>query len=418
MLLLVVSVNQNNTKMKRIRFAAAALIALAALATSCDPDKKTDQKPGPDPLNPDEVALTEATSVAYFGETEGVYNYYVCLSSTPIESDEEGYPIPSDGGIMVLLDMYSSEDVADWDNATLPEGVYELQSADEGIDDGKLSLDYTLFSRNTDGEVSLLGLEYCEITVSNKGGKYTISGALLTDEEEEVEFRYVGELEIEDASNSGNDAIPSIDEPVNTVMTEAEGLYYGDLYETGTDNYEMHFLNAEVDEEGYVIGEGYEANISFFTEISGEIALAAGTYTIDYSYEAGTLEPGELVWDIFPVGTYVIKYCADGSVQYAFVSEGTVKVENSGSTYTVTADLVADNGVSLKYSYTGEVTFEDLTLEDGDGDYDDYSLSAVRKAAQAHKVSAKKLHEKKAAFAHRTTRRNSSIVSKAHISVI
>ena len=349
-----------------------ATLLLAAIATSCD---KTPNEPKPKPLPEpgNVVTMTEATPLYYYGDrkTEGLYNYFVGFSTTAIEEDETGYMIPSGNGYMIKIDLYSSTPSDSWETAVLPDGKFQLQGENEELGAGMMEKYYTRLEKTVDGEVKSTDFNAGQVEISNKDGVTTVKGSFVTADGQAIEFIYEGKIETDDPDES--ETIPPFDEAVNATMNYGFGVYYGDEYNSGTDNYQVLLTNAPFDDEGNITGEGYTAVLSFYTKSSDIIDLAEGTYTVSDSYEAGTVEQGFIFMDVY--GSYVIKYDKNGNPEkLAIVESGSVKVGQTLTGYTINADLVSDSETSIKFSYTGDLLFDD---ESSNGGGDDEVLSTL-----------------------------------------
>lgn len=360
-------------KMNRFTLAAMATLLLAAIATSCD---KTPNEPKPKPLPEpgNVVTMTEATPLYYYGDrkTEGLYNYFVGFSTTAIEEDETGYMIPSGNGYMIKIDLYSSTPSDSWETAVLPDGKFQLQGENEELGAGMMEKYYTRLEKTVDGEVKSTDFNAGQVEISNKDGVTTVKGSFVTADGQAIEFIYEGKIETDDPDES--ETIPPFDEAVNATMNYGFGVYYGDEYSSGTDNYQVLLTNAPFDNDGNITGEGYTAVLSFYTKSSDIIDLAEGTYTVSDSYEAGTVEQGFIVMDVY--GSYVIKYDKNGNPEkLAIVESGSVKVGQTLTGYTINADLVSDSETSIKFSYTGDLLFDDESSNGGGDDDDSTTLT-------------------------------------------
>lgn len=68
------------------------------------------------------------------------------------------------------------------------------------------------------------------------------------------------------------------------------------------------------------------------------IWLESGTYTVSDSYKAGTVEPGEIFFEIY--GSYCAKVDADSKAEeLGLIAGGTVTVSEEGLGYKFVLDL-------------------------------------------------------------------------------
>ena len=109
--------------------------------------------------------------------------------------------------------------------------------------------------------------------------------------------------------------------------------------ETGTDNLSITLWD-----------DNYSVVLSLFVE-SGATELPVGTYTFATDYSAMSVEPGELFYSLFPVGSYA----GNDEVMFWLV-DGNIVVAKAGDEYTISGELKSYYGTTVKVSYTGAVT--------------------------------------------------------------
>jgi len=154
-------------------------------------------------------------------------------------------------------------------------------------------------------------------------------------------------------SNDGNDES-------FTVYDTADGSYLGDLG-TGTAVFLIDMYNAADDNVGiYLFG---------FAKLPSSLANldVTGTYSITSNGAALTFLPGSNGDNGYPVagtGTFVYNY---NTKQFTLVTGGTFDIALSGGKYIITTDFTGKDyktgaAVSnLKYSFTGNISFKDLS---------------------------------------------------------
>ncbi len=336
-----------------------AILLLAGLASSCKKPEDSPLPPVPSPGGEENtIVMEDATALLYYGDrqTEGLYNYFIGFCSTPITEDEDGYLIPSGDGYMVKLDFYSSVASESWQTAELPDGTYLLQGKDEELSDGMLHNYYTRIETIKDGAVKSTDFTSGSVEVSSKASAKIVKGTFKLANGSDFIFSYEGELETADPDAS--DVLPPMTEPIDVRMNIAIGAYYRDDYGVGTDRYEMALTNAPINSSGDISGAGYTLFLSIFDEPSSFIGLSAGTYTVNDTYEAKTIEKGEIILDI--TGSFIVKYNTSGEAEnFCMITGGTMTVTPSGTGYALNADLNGENGLSVKATYAGEIDFED-----------------------------------------------------------
>lgn len=165
----------------------------------------------------------------------------------------------------------------------------------------------------------------------------------------------------EGGSQGGNGGEGGGQDDSDFTMTTASVLaeYYGDYYESGTENWCLAMTSSNGKEEIYV---------EFFTALG--VKDPVGTYTVDAteSMAAGTALPGYIDEDSYIWPTY---YFNDATQDFALISSGTLTVTKNGNDYTVTADFKDEEGGRICSSYTGPITIREGELEDDDDDDDD-----------------------------------------------
>ena len=128
--------------------------------------------------------------------------------------------------------------------------------------------------------------------------------------------------------------VPTIGE-----IAELESVYYyGDYYGSGAENFDLKFSAG---------GNSYYFELfSTTAESAGEykVVPAEGTYEFDATSSHGLLT----------MSNNSSVYTESGG--YDFVS-GNVKIKKVGSNYKVVADLVDENGVAHRFTYTGNLFF-------------------------------------------------------------
>lgn len=350
--------------MNRFPLAAMAILLLAGLASSCEkPDNSPivsgpDPEPGPGVENT--IVMTDATSLLYYGDrkTEGLYNYFVGFCSTAITEDSDGYLIPSGDGCMVKVDFYSSTPSDSWENAELPDGTYVLQGSDEELSAGMLHNYYTRIETVVDGAVKSKDFASGSIEVISSQSAKVVKGTFKLADGSDFVFSYEGELQTADPDAS--QVLPPMTEPIDVTMNIAAGAYYGDDYKMGADRYEIALTNAPLNSSGEINGAGYMLYLSMFDTPSSIIGLSAGTYTVNDTYEAKTIEKGEIILDV--TGSFIVKYNESGATEnFCMITAGTATVALSGTRYTITADFTADKDLPVKATYSGEIDFEDYS---------------------------------------------------------
>lgn len=351
--------------MKKTFFYAMAVASLSFVA--CDKDKPTPSgpdKPGDEIEIPDadlQLEMDRTTKVLYYGDrkTEGVYNYFLGLGDMEFIKDDEGDDAAASGGHIIYFDIYASEGSDSFETAVLPDGKYVITETNAA---GTLNNYYTRMQINEDGKQKSVDFVdgYLEVKSSNKGKSLT---ALFTLKDgTTVSCIYEGALVFGDP-NAGSEPVESVKElssDIDVNFTYALGVYYGDAYNSGVDNYTVSLTSQVLDEDGFPTTGGAWVDLSFYTEAGSMIYLTPGVYKVSDSYAAGTVEMGfALMGEIW--GSSAAMVDAEGNtLEESPIASGEVTVSEYGDFgYKIELNLVADNGKLVKGTYAGEFDFTD-----------------------------------------------------------
>ncbi len=382
---------KNLFKLLTIIFTSVALIG----AVSCEqpaPDQNPDTPENPE--NPDNKDTTDNSGIIELNfEIQSTYQtlhfedlgeYQIILSNTD-KVDESGMPT-EEGGLVYLLYMYNDID-EDPMNATLPSGVYNT---------GEEKTAWTLYHEHSaaflyiDGQIVLSTIEG-SVKVAQEKGEYTITVDAelpMINTEEEMHFvaQYNGDLNIIDITTP---LVPEIEENVDLEFEAAYGRYYGNFYLPHSDDINLTFTLGEtqVSSNGAVeLVDGYALYLFsvYMPKLedynTDNVVLAEGIYSVDsekkwlmysesslpFLIDRGEYEKNPFGEDYIQVGSYL--HCIDketGEITEGLVKSGTMEVRHIGTGYEIIFDFVAENGVKLQGTYTGE--FDNmLNLNDND----------------------------------------------------
>ena len=351
--------------MKKSFFYAMLIASLSFVA--CDKDKPTPS--GPDTPDgkveiPDadlQLEMDRTTKVLYYGDrkTEGVYNYFLGLGDMEFIKDAEGDDAAANGGHIIYFDIYASEGSDSFETAVLPDGKYVIAETNAA---GTLNNYYTRMQINEDGKQKSVDFVdgYLEVKSSEKGKSLT---ALFTLKDgTTVSCIYEGALVFGDP-NAGSEPVEGVKElssDIDVNFTYALGIYYGDAYNSGVDNYTVSLTSQVLDDDGFPTTGGAWVDLSFYTEAGSMIYLTPGVYIVADSYAAGTVEMGfALMGEIW--GSSAAMVDADGNtLEESPIASGEVTVSEYGDFgYKIELNLVADNGKLVKGTYAGEFDFTD-----------------------------------------------------------
>ena len=311
--------------MKKFMY-ALTLVAAVALATSCEKEKE----PGNE--NPVDNAIQFVDGyISFYGTDYSETNNFNITLYTDMTTDEDGYF--NSKGQAVQLDLYTTDTV-------LVSGKYTLST--ETYEAGTFDSEYTAwYEIDDEGNQTILGIKDGVVELSINNDVYTINIS-LTDSLDSVHVgKFVGALEIYDEREDPYAYEPKTPTAL-TIAAPADSIEvenYGDYMETGTDNLSITLWD-----------DNYSVVLSLFVE-SGATELPVGTYTFATDYSAMSVEPGELFYSLFPVGSYA----GNDEVMFWLV-DGNIVVAKAGDEYTISGELKSYYGTTVKVSYTGVVT--------------------------------------------------------------
>lgn len=312
----------------------------------------------------DGYQLDKLVSAVYRTDNEAVMgNYEVTFGNTT--------KLEWVGDMQVFIDFYNEAD-SDPINPVLPSGTYEPNS------------DYSAFSYSpSDSYVDIVveGGELVSspimgtVTVERTGPTYTITvvGTLMLLDDMEFSARYTGTLQF---VQGGTSAYEFFETDFEVAADDAQMRYWGGWFYPFADDVGVEMFSGEFDDNGSMTS-GYYVHISRvmmpkYADYNAEyVPLADGVYEVamlpeanycqPYTIEYGRIE--DLFGDKHFVGTY-ITYVDGDTKRVAVITSGTMTVESSGDSYTITADFVAENGVNVKVNYSGKLVVGNLNDND------------------------------------------------------
>lgn len=174
------------------------------------------------------------------------------------------------------------------------------------------------------------------MTVTPSGTGYTLNADLNGENGLSVKATYTGEIDFEDNSSSGSLSPSTLTSDVTFTFSENSEMmisYYGDYYETDTDNWYIEIA----DESSYVVidlntpAAGFSETIPF---------PESGQYNMTFDYGVGML-PGLLFDGDSATGTWYFNL-TDKSL-FASAIDGTLKYSKDGDNDVLTIELVDEN---------------------------------------------------------------------------
>ncbi len=131
-------------------------------------------------------------------------------------------------------------------------------------------------------------------------------------------------------------------------------LNWGESWDGDSYNFDLYLFSEGIKYNGIwdITGTGHGIFFEFFSP--NENQLAAGTYHYDEDDEG---KPFTFSW-----ADFVIDFDIENETGTEIdIIGGSVKIEKSGSTYTITIDAVAQGGKPVTGYYKGSVIVEDMT---------------------------------------------------------
>lgn len=316
----------------------------------------------------DRVKMINTTKVLYYGDrkTKGVYNYYLGLGDSEFIKDEQGDDAAAEGGMIVFMDIYSSTGSDSFETAKLPEGRYVIA---EGKEPGTMDNYYTRQQINVDGKQKSVDFSSGELNVTHTAGGYLLEGSFVfKDSGETLDFYYEGSLEFGDPDAGSGDGVGDIPEDLDLSLISASGVYMGDQFGSGVDEYLLSFADVKIGDDGIVTAEGYNLIVDLMAKASDYILIPEGTYVVNDTYNSGTAVTGEMLFGYS--GTYCAKVSDEGQLlQIAMIKSGTVNVKETDMGYLFEFDLVTASGVSIKGTYDGYIDIEDKSSGGEEGPF-------------------------------------------------
>lgn len=304
---------------------------------------------------------------AFYANNDGVGNYYIILTSVPSNYDSSDGSIElSDAGWCLMLDIYGDPTTP----IEIPAGTYV---ASEDCVAGTYYPEYSYaFYQNEEGEGEAFDLVGDIKVAVDENGLYTID-AMVDHASGPMPARFIGNLNFTD-TNGESELLPTFKENLDLKFTGSFAWYYGNLYQANTGNMLVNLYDCEFDEEtGSHTGIGYCLQLCLFDILfkdSKEAKVQEGTYTMARNFQRDTWFPGmpvDYLGTTLIMGSFCQKHAADGSYSYAYMSEGTVVIEDlENGEFKLTVDLLTDAGCTIKGEYVGVIPVTDVS-EDNKG---------------------------------------------------
>lgn len=325
-----------------IEFFLAGLTLTAALSACSGNDSATGRE------SDDIPALTENIRAEgyYKGDyyDEGTGNYWINFT---VEDKDDPY--------LLCLDFNGSM-ASNPDFPKLAEGDYPM-NAGAGYPAGTLNGDGDTYLARPNGGDDFIYSEAQDgsAKIEMIEGLYKVTCSLLLENDEVCDFEYYGPLVFYNRTPDGN--MSNLTEDIEPTFTQGMAIYYGDLYEMGSDAWNV--VLAETDYNLDINdGPGDAVQLAFNVASGAGDYIPNGTYTLLDANTAEELPAGTMIAGIFDTTYGGYWGCWFYSVRRLLevrIDSGTVDVSREGDVYTMKIRLADGAGHSIASTYTGKL---------------------------------------------------------------
>ena len=299
----------------------------------------------------------------------GANDYYIAVTDAPYTIQSGVQAALTEPGYMLVIDCYLDSGEK-W--KTFPTGVF---NESPGLEDHTYSFDnsFVLYFDGTNyNQMHLSG----PITISRDAQNIAKISTTFLDEDgivgeagTEYPISFEGDLRV--GNGRTLPTMPHLMHDIEFKGVYAQGVYSGDVYDTGGGMIEMTFY----DEKGDA-GEpfGYAVKLTVigpkFLDPKKERKLTPGTYTAATTYKKDTWMPAAemtILGMVIPMGTYAAYDDQTQNGQYSYGSEGTIEIEElANNRHRVTFEIEAQTGYVFKGSFEGDIPLEDQSDDSED----------------------------------------------------
>lgn len=281
--------------------------------------------------------------------------FFIGLANTGINHYSA---LPEGKGEMMWI--YLIADKSQKENPALATGTYTIWDGETLPANGTFSPESSKFLMGSSASLDdwgMVGYKSGTVDVKYENGIYTISADMVIEDDEgekKVKARYCGQLDFEDMT----DGYAHFKEDQTIALQGGNaGKYLSDGFHHTSAAF---FSDGLLDEEGFIVAEGYLFCMDFDIDGSGEYS-PVGTYTVndhflsDMTLEAGTYLPGmmyNMYGYIIPIYTYLAKYDALGNImQIGLVESGDISLTNNNGKWQLHASCVSNKGVKINVEF-------------------------------------------------------------------
>lgn len=347
-------------KFEKFLLAAATLCVVSLLPACSDDDSATAPEIGQTPgegnngsEEPEKPALTEGVRAEgyykgdYHGEGSGNYwiNFHIEDASVS-------------GGFRVLCLDFNGALAANPDFATLEAGDYPMNDGSEHPA-GTLNGEGDTYLGTPDEEGYFVNAEAQSgaVKIELIDGLYKVTCSLKFDNEEPYEFEYYGPVPVYNRTQEGN--MSNLTEDVELAFSQGMAIYYGDIYEAGSDAW-----NVVLAEEDYDLdinyGQGDAMQLAFNATSGVSDYIPDGVYTLLDANTAEALPAGSMLAGMYDAsygGYWGCWFYSTRRQIEARLDTGTVDVSRDGDVYTLKIKLKDGAERNVTSTYTGKLTY-------------------------------------------------------------
>jgi|GEM_PF-3874053 Bacterial surface proteins containing Ig-like domains len=282
--------------------------------------------------------------------------FYVGMISEGITIDRVTGRYGGNGTVVRIPFFGDTESIAE-----IPAGTYTVVNTDNPSPGDIIVNDKnTYFAEYVNGKPTNKPIRSGTAEVSKSGDMYHITMNFVFTDGSSVQNAYHGKLEYKNLSKS-------FLEDVNVREFNQGSLSYYGMSENNSNFFITTLLGSGLsfETDGSVAGTGYALVLQMYTNNTSETEIAAGTYTVSDTKNAGTLFPGFLFWGMLHDGT-VLHKIEDGEFVNTIYAAGGAATFSGGadSGYNIRIALEDEYGFNIVGSYTGELDYQDKSSGD------------------------------------------------------
>lgn len=304
--------------------------------------------PGPDPEYDVEFEAEYLARGEYYGDmySPGAGDYLVTLGNDMMDGN---YVRPN--ATYYVMDIYGPIWDGDMSAIGVPEGEYKLDP-DLTYAPWTFTSEYGgLTVTDAEGYITTdLGYTEGTLTVTKDGDNYIFDLVVTIEETGEIHHvTYTGPAALKD-NTGGETEVDLIENDIDFEMNIAQAVYDSDY-----GSISLQFTDMAVDAEGYVTPPGTLLTIEAYMDVTEDGYIVGSTLEAASDMLPPSFYPGEML-DFFgimiPMGTYAEYLPDDSSVQYGFITGGTITLDGSSGYYDIDIDLITAEGYHITSSKT------------------------------------------------------------------